>query len=301
VKYIFVVNGRSDKAHILPDLEAQLAGREVSYSLYVTTGIGDGTRYVRLYCEFHPGEEVCFVACGGSGTLNEVVSGIAGAGPEKSFAMLAYGAMNDFAKIWPGRNFRSVQAMLDGEERQVDLIRCNDDYSLNVVNIGFGAMVAFRANEYIEQGARDPYGRSVRRCILDSRFNRIRIWADGEKISRCMSLLCTISNGGWCGGKFHCAPRAKVDDGLMEVCLMHAVPLLSFMRIMPFYKSGRHLEAKHCMRHIAYRRARKVVIESASLQYVSLDGEIIAGTHLELEIMEKALRMRVPKIEEASV
>lgn len=298
MKYIFVVNGRFDKAHILPDLEAQLSGREVSYSIYVTTGIGDATRYVRMYSEFHSGEEVCFVACGGSGTMNEVASALVGAGPEKRFAFLAYGTTNDFTKIWPGRNFTSLEALLDGEERQVDIIRCNDDYSLNVSNIGFDAMVAYRANEFIELGWSNPYGRSVLASMLGSRFNYFHVWADGEKISRCLTMLCTVSNGGWCGGEFHCAPRAVVDDGLMEVCLIRSMPLLLFLTILPLYRSGRHLDSKRCMRHMAYRRAKRVIVESPKMMYVSLDGEITAATRFEFEILEKAVRMRLPRLEE---
>ena len=301
MKYIFVVNGRFDKAHILPDLEAQLAGREVSYTVYVTTGIGDATRYVRIYCEFHSGEEVCFVACGGSGTLNEVVSGIVGAVPEKRVAFLAYGTTNDFTKIWPGRNFTSLQDLLDGEERLVDIVRCNDDFSLNVANIGFDAMVAYRANEFIEEGRSNPYGRSVLASMLGSRVNYFHVGADGEKISRFLTMLCTISNGGWCGGEFHCAPRAKVDDGLMEVCLIRSLPLLMFLTILPLYRTGRHLDSKRCMRHMEYRQAKKVVVESPKMMYVSLDGEITAAARFEFEILEKAVRLRLPRLEEEAV
>lgn len=298
MKYLFVVNGRFDKAHILPDLKAQLAGREVSYSIYVTTGLGDATRYVRLYCEFHPGEEVCFVACGGSGTVNEVVSGIVGAGPEKSFAILAYGTTNDFIKCWPGRCFTSLQDLLEGEEKQVDLIRCNDDYSLNVTNIGFDAMVAYRANVNIEEGRRNPYGRSVLASMLGSRYNRLKIWADGEKISGCLTMLCTVSNGRVCGGEFCCAPRAKVDDGLMEVCLVRSLPLLFFLTILPLYRSGRHLDSKRCMRHMVYRQAKKVVVECPNMFFAALDGEITAATRLEFDMLERAVRLRLPRLRE---
>ncbi len=298
MKYIFVVNGRFDKAHILPDLEAQLAGREVSYSIYVSTGIGDATRYVRMYCEFHPGEEVCFVACGGSGTVNEVVSGIVGAGPEKSLAIMAYGTTNDFTKCWPGRNFTSLQDLLEGEERRVDLVRCNDDYSLNVANIGFDAMVAYRANENIELGRSNPYGRSVFVSMLRSRYNHFKVWADGEKISPCLTMLCNVSNGRCCGGEFYCAPRAKVDDGLMEVCLIHSMPLPLFLRILPLYRSGRHLDSQRCMRHMKYRQAKKVVVESRRLLFVSLDGEITAARRFEFTILEKAVRLHLPKLQE---
>ena len=114
-------------------------------------------------------------------------------------------------------------------------------------------------------------------------------------------MLCTISNGGWCGGEFHCAPRAKVDDGLMEVCLIRSLPLLMFLTILPLYRTGRHLDSKRCMRHMEYRQAKKVVVESPKMMYVSLDGEITAAARFEFEILEKAVRLRLPRLEEEAV
>ena len=74
--YIFIVNGREDKGHILEDLNRQIqeVGVGLDYEIYRTRGVGDGTRFVRIYCDLHPAAKVCFVACGGSGTMNEVAS-----------------------------------------------------------------------------------------------------------------------------------------------------------------------------------------------------------------------------------
>ncbi|MBP5210501.1 MAG: hypothetical protein J6Z27_01510, partial [Bacteroidales bacterium] len=100
MRYIFVVNGRRDKSHIMPDLQKQIEEVTIDHIIYETKGVGDGTRYVRLYCEFHDKEEICFVACGGSGTTNEVAAGIIGF-ENKYMAILSYGTSNDFIKYYP--------------------------------------------------------------------------------------------------------------------------------------------------------------------------------------------------------
>ena len=106
--YIFIINARSDKAAIAADVERQIQESKLGldYEIYLTRGIGDGTRFVKIYCDLHPNAKVCFVACGGTGTLNEVVSGMVGS-HDKQLALLAYGSTNDFTKCFPDRDFTS--------------------------------------------------------------------------------------------------------------------------------------------------------------------------------------------------
>ena len=103
--YIFIINARSDKANIAADVERQIQESRLGldYEIYLTRGIGDGTRFVKIYCDLHPNAKVCFVACGGTGTLNEVVSGMVGS-HDKQLALLAYGSTNDFTKCFPDRD-----------------------------------------------------------------------------------------------------------------------------------------------------------------------------------------------------
>ena len=78
MKYIYIINGRADKIPQYQELYDQLKEISHPYEIYTTIGEGDATRYVRLYCDLHPEEEVCFVACGGNGIINGVASGLVG-------------------------------------------------------------------------------------------------------------------------------------------------------------------------------------------------------------------------------
>lgn len=294
--YIFVINGRADKRDTIDaELDKQLAGAQFKYDVYHTTGVGDGIRYVRIYCDLHPDEKVCFVACGGSGTVNEVASGIVGF-PNKSMAIMAYEGTNDFIKCYPGRDFRSLDGILDGETVKVDIIRANDNYSLNVINVGFDAMVAHQANSMIIDGIEQnvAYRKSVVRSILGHRVNHIRVKADGQMLNRRTLLLCNIANGRWCGGQFMCAPRAVVDDGLIDVCLLKTCSLFSFLRILKPYERGEHLDNRFCRRHLKYCRARHIKLSSNRLIYLCLDGEITASTQFDIDILPKAITLVLP-------
>lgn len=297
MKYIFVINNRLDKDnHISDDLKRQLTGKDIIYDIYRTEGVGDGIRFVRIYSDLHQNEEVCFVACGGSGTANEVASGIIGF-KNKSMALLAYGSTNDFTKNYPERDFHSVDKILEGDKVQIDIIKANDNYSINVINIGFDGVCSFKGNTYIEQGMDGvkAFKRAVFASILTARYNSIKIVADGKQLNRKKMLLCAVGNGIWCGGQYRCAPYAVLDDGLMEVCLFKTCSLLTLLIMMKYYEKGEHLTNSFCKKRLIYCRAKHLQVTSKSLIYSGLDGETIPSCNFEIDVLPKALNLILPK------
>lgn len=310
MKYIYIINGRADKASQYQDFFDQLKENPHQHEVYTTLGEGDATRYVRLYCDLHPEEEICFVASGGNGIINGVASGLVGymnsddpiarQCTNKTMAILYFGgATEDFIINFPGRNFRSVRAMLDGIVTPTDIIQVNDSYCLNVCNIGFNSKVASRANELVAKGksAHEAYTRGVINAILTSRYNRIKITADGGRIARGPMVLCTVANGRRVGGEFNCAPDAKVDDGLIDVCYFRAMSLLRLLMLIPLYRSGHHIGSRIGRGKVLYRQAREVEVSSKDLIDIYIDGEQLPGSRFHLKMLPGALPLRLPKQE----
>ena len=338
MKYIYIVNGRADKVPQYSEFYAQLKEVPHTYEVYTTLGEGDATRYVRLYCDLHPEEEVCFVACGGNGIINGVASGLMGyleyvkeggcgenaAGVQanvnsvgsvleyrkeggcgenaagvhggKTMAILYFaGATEDFIINFPSRNFRSVKEMLAGAVTPTDIIKVNDSYCLNVCNMGFNSRVASRANELVAKGksAHEAYIRGVINAFLTSRFNRIRVTVDGERIARGLMVLCTVANGRRVGGEFNCAPTAKTDDGLIDVCYFRAMSLVRLLMLFPLYRSGQHIGSRPGRGKVLYRQCREVVVSSRDIIDIYLDGELLPGSHFEMKILPGALPLRL--------
>lgn len=108
------------------------------------------------------------------------------------------------------------------------------------------------------------------------------------------ALLCTVANGKFVGSAFQCAPRAKTDDGLMEVCLVKPVSRLRFLRVKKYYERGEHLDID-CMKDmIVYKRAKKVEIIAPEGFCYTVDGELIYDTHLTVEILPGVLNFVCP-------
>jgi Sphingosine kinase and enzymes related to eukaryotic diacylglycerol kinase len=291
--YIFVVNGRPNKVGMLDEIKPQFEGLDFEYEIYITEGEGDATRFVNLHCDLNPKTEECFVACGGAGTANEVATALVNR-ENKYLALLSYTGTNDFTKCYPDRNFQSVKAILEGERTKIDVIRANDNYSINLINVGMDAMVAYYGDRFSKEGVENYYQKGLVRAVLFHRVNNIQVVADGKRINRKAMLLATIANGKYCGGEFCAAPRAVVDDGWMEVCVFRIMSLAEFSHIIKCYRKGTHLEDNFCKRYIKYCRAKHVELISKDLMYIGLDGEIVASSHFKIDILEKSLNIILP-------
>ena len=299
MRHIFIVNPRSGHQDATPVIHKALSELNPSepYEIYVTSAPGDATQYVRTRCQADT-SPLRFYACGGDGTLNEVINGAAGF-DHAAVGCYPCGSGNDFIKYFGGRKFfTDLGALMSGHEQRVDMIRVNDRYAINVVNMGFEAKTAARMIRFrhlpLMHGYRAYYGAIVL-TLIDGVRHRCKIAVDGETMMDGNILLCTLANGDYVGGSFRCAPRAKTDDGLMEVCLIKPISRLRFVKILTPYTNGQHLDDEKLKDIVVYRQARKVEVEAPEGFAYSLDGEIIYESHFTVEVAEKALDFAVPE------
>lgn len=296
--YYFIINGREDiRARADAFLDAQLGQYDIDCRKYYTEGVGDGTRMVRMYCDLYPRDEVCFVACGGSGTVNEVASGIAGS-TGKSMAILAFGETNDAIKYWPDRNFNDLGRILDGEHAKVDLIKAGNSYCFNVINVGFDAMVAYDALRLMDRGlpAVKAYRRAVITGLFRYRTNGISATVDGVHFAKRHVMMCPMGNGQWCGGQFHCLPGAVNDDGLIDILVVKRMSLLTCLIFFASYLKGEHLQNKFVRKRCKLLRARSVKLMSKDLIYLCIDGEITASRAFDIDMLPGEINLIVPAL-----
>lgn len=293
--YIFVVNGRKDKEYVFEDLARQLTSVTIDYEIYRTKSEGDATRFVRIYCDFHHDDEVCFVACGGTGTLNEVVNGVIGS-LNKRVGHLAYGSGINFARHFPNRNFHSLSDLINGDTLLSDVIKCNNDYAINVVNMGFDSMSAFYGAQYALKGVSKPYLRGTVRAVLFSRFNWFKIVVDGVKLSCGPTMFCNIANASNYGEDYKCAPLAQIDDGHLDVTVARSVSLLEVAFMFNIFKAGRHISNAFCRRRMKFRNARHIEVSSKELIFLCLDGETVASRRFVIDILDKAVTLQLPPV-----
>lgn len=303
MKHIFVVNpcagGRDSSAQITE----QLRNISVATEVYVTRGPQDATRYVATRCREAGGEALRFYACGGDGTLNEVVSGVMAAeSGERHVEVACYpcGSGNDYVKNWPGVDFGNLQALIAGSAVSVDLLRIGDRYCVNVMNYGFEAEVC-RTMEHVRRwpllGGRMAYVTGIVHCLLHKRHNPCRIMVDGEAWHSGDMLLGSAACGRYVGGGYQCAPRAVVDDGWLEAQCIEALSVARFLKAIGPYQRGEHLDRVDLHDVVHHRRARRMVFEADREFSVVVDGELLSGRRFEAVLLPRALSFVIPNPE----
>ena len=298
MKHIFIVNPKSGKCDNSEYIKSQLEGSGFDFEVYTTKAPLDAVEFIKQWCTSND-EEVRFYACGGDGTLNEVVNG-AVLFPNASVSCYPCGSGNDFVKYYGGKeNFSDITELCRSENHTIDLIRVNDKvYSANVVNFGFDACAA-RTMDKVRKapiiGGRNAYATGVAAALVKAMKNHAKIIADGETICADKFMLCTVANGKYVGGSYQCAPRSLIDDGLLEVCMVKPISYLKFAKLIKPYSKGMHLDDPMFNDIVVYRRCRTVEIHVDMGFAVSVDGEIYEGEQFKIEAVPSALRFGVPQ------
>ena len=300
MKHIFIYNpaaGRSDNAigHLTSNLKRY--DGLITYEIYHTTEPGDATAYVRARCKAEPEEMLRFYACGGDGTANEVLHGIIGQ-PNASMTIFPCGSGNDFVKYYGGaKRFLDIDALINGVETPIDVMRIGDRYSLNVTNFGFDTAVA-RTMEKVRRkkiiGGKHAYTTGILAALAKAMKNDCTVFVDGEQINDGKMLLCTVANGSHVGGAFKCAPKSDNTDGLLEVCLVSPISRFTFIKLVNVYKQGTHLDDDRFEKIITYRRGKSVRVCAPEGFAYTLDGEIVEQNEFTIENCPAAIRFAVP-------
>lgn len=299
MKYVFIINPRAGESDNEETIRREAEATGCDCEFYVTKAVGDATEFVRNWCKENKGEAVRFIACGGDGTINEVFNGAVG---QENVSVTCYpcGSGNDFIKTFGGaEKFLDIAKLVSAPVRKLDLLKVGDRYSDNVVNFGFDTTVAITVNtdrDKTGHGSKSSYTKGIVKALLTSMNNSCSVVADGEDINPDgKMLLCTLSNCQYVGGSFKCAPRAKSDDGLIEICLVKPISRLRFVKLLPIYTNGQHLDDESLRDILVYRQAKKIEVTAPEGFAFSLDGEIIYSTHFTVEIVPAALDLAVPE------
>lgn len=301
MKHIFIINpaaGKVDSTELIREKLSEI-GDQYDCECYITRSPGDATQYIRTWCTEHPSERVRFYACGGDGTLNEVVNGVVGF-DHASVACYPCGSGDDFIKYYGGHDkFTDIRKLLCAPEEKIDLLSVNGRYSVNITNFGFDTTVAktmIRVKRKKIIGGKNAYTTGVLVGLLRAMKNRCTVTADGEVLNpKGTMLLCTLANGCYVGGSFYCAPLSNNRDGKMEVTLFRPLSRFTFVKLISAYTNGTHLSDARFAKYITYRQAEKVTIDAPEGFSLSLDGEIVDGTHFEVSVLKQALRFAVPE------
>lgn len=234
------------------------------------------------------------VAVGGDGTVHEVVNGLmraAAGGPSVPLGIVGVGSGNDFAKLAgvPDDAAAAVRRMTEAEPRAVDVGRVGDEWFSNGVGIGLDARVAIEVDRRRRFRGLAMYLHALARVLRTFHPPHMTVELDGERVAEGPMTLVTIGNGGRHGGGFWICPDARIDDGVLDMCVCTGLGTLGILWFLPQVMRGAHTGAR-CVR---MHRGTRVRVTSPDPLPVHADGEIIADDAREVIIELHPGRLRV--------
>lgn len=296
MKHLFIINpaaGKTDRTQALSaELRQLCATRGLDYAIRVSQRPGDCTEITRQAAQ--RGEPCRVYACGGDGTLNEIVCGAAGA---DNLAVTHYpcGSGNDFIKNFDDPEaFFDPARLLDAEEALLDLIQVGPDYCLSICSIGIDARIGTSIQGYKRLpliSGNGAYNLSTMVNLVKGIHHHYRIELDGRTFDDRFTLIC-VCNGRFYGGGYQPVPEAMPDDGRLEVLLVSKVSRLQVAGMIGKYKAGRYAEFPALFRHFSTQR---LVVHCDREEVVNLDGEARFGKDVEIRLSDRKLRFFYPK------
>ncbi|MBQ7330112.1 MAG: YegS/Rv2252/BmrU family lipid kinase, partial [Oscillospiraceae bacterium] len=294
MKHLFIINpaaGSRDRTAVYSEQIHKLC-KGLDYAIEVSGAPGQCREIARKAAQ--SGEEIRIYSCGGDGTMNEIVSGVAGY-PNVAVTMYSGGSGNDFARVFDDPDaFRDLERLLDAEEVTFDLIRCNDDYSLNICSVGFDARIGTDVANY----KRLPLLSGFRAYAASAVVNTIRgvkehyvVEIDGERIDDEFTLICAC-NGRYYGGGFNPVPEADPADGKLEVLLVKGVSRLQVAKVIGVYKNGKYATLPQLVRRVTTDRVKIYCDKPSPL---NLDGELRVSDVADIRLAEEKIRFFYPK------
>ena len=239
-----------------------------------------------------------FIAVGGDGTSYEVVNGLfpqAATGQRPTLAFLPLGTGNSFLRDFSDQGIEfAIESILAQRSRPCDVLRLRHRtgiiHYINLLSVGFAADVAtLRARRFSDWGELG-YLSSI--FLTLARFKRrpfpVRVEGEAE-FDRRRCLFLTFNNSKYTGGSMMIAPKAKVDDGLIEYVRWGPIGRLGLIRNLPGLYDGTHIQH----RLAECKSVKRIEFDLDSPVDVMVDGEALTLHCEELDVLPGALNVAV--------
>ncbi|MEC8890997.1 MAG: diacylglycerol kinase family protein [Chloroflexota bacterium] len=239
------IAGDGKSGELSNKLVEALSRLQVSSTLKTALSAGESEELARL--AIVEGSDV-IVACGGDGTVHEIINGIKpcpGSKVSPLLAVLPAGRCNDFSTslLLPDSPVELAAAIKSGHTKKIDLGKVGETFFATVATLGFDSEVA----EYVDSGATPfflsgilsyLYGLLIK--LPKYQFPEVRIRTDSSMF-RGSILLSAVGNTDRYGGGFLICPGAKIDDGLLHLCIVRQIPRLEVLKVLPKVFFGQHV------------------------------------------------------------
>lgn len=301
IKHYFIVNptaGKGLKSNFVKDTIIPACEKKgIEYEIYYTKAPGDGMEFVDKTAS--DGKPARFYACGGDGTLYEVVNGAYGHA-NAQVAVVPLGSGNDWTRLFGDLDiYYDIEGQIDGTAIPIDCIKAGNEIAISQASMGFDAdacAVQGQMKKLPGVAGHLSYTFGGLYCMFTKVKNYYDIDIDGQKVEGPF-VFAVGCNSRWYGSGIKVAPFAMPDDHELDFVLMKKkMPWILMFFVMMFdwqNNEDTHVHYKNC----EYIRGKKMTIHDRKERnnYTNIDGECHRTNDLTIEVIPDGLTFVVPQ------
>jgi lipid kinase YegS len=283
-----ILNGKVAGSDALRNAIVQQRAAGHRIKVRVTKKRGDARRFVA-----EAGEADLLISAGGDGTLNEVVHGLMDLSKvvRPALGVVPLGTANDFATGCgiPRDPEKALALCMEGQEVPIDIGKANDHWFLNAASGGFGAEVTATTSPELKR-LLGSAAYTVMGAILATNVHHYhgRLTLPDREITG-SGPVAVVGNGRQTGGGVQVAPRARIDDGLLDVLVVRQIPAIALLTAVRELQ-----ELSPDGEYISYWQTPWAEVYSEETIPVNLDGEPVRFSSVRYEAVPTAIRLIVP-------
>lgn len=275
-------------AKIKAAISEVLTNTPLVYDMVLTEKARDASR---LAAEAVANHYSLVVAVGGDGTVNEVATSLVNT--SCCLGIIPTGSGNGLARELdlPRDPAAALRALLGGDTLEIDVGVMARRYFFITSGVGFDARISkvFNARGSGRRGLMS-YISVTTREIFHYVPDSVTVRANGREFSF-RPLILTFSNTRQYGNGAIIAPGAKLNDGLLDVCMIPPLHPFRCLLHLPKLFSGKVNKVPGFF----HTRAETIEIERAGAGTAQVDGETFeAESSITVSILPRSLRVRCP-------
>ncbi|MCH5583680.1 diacylglycerol kinase family lipid kinase [Shimazuella sp. AN120528] len=286
--YLFIVNphaGRGKGLATWKQVELLLQQTKVEHQVLFTRHKGEAIELAKNASL--KGIWTAVVAVGGDGTVHEVANGLYGT--DIPLGYIPAGTGNDFAREWhiPFDPLLAWNRIVQHEVKKTDVLMEKDRVMLCYISAGFDGYVSRRVDASSWKKLLGKASYFVGALLSLRRFKpfTLKLRLDETDYDFEDVWLVTLSNGKSLGGGMRITPHANAEDGQMDICIVHKLKKLSFLKIFPKVYTGKHVGHSA----VTFLRGKQAVVRTTPNMWAFADGEEIGDHPLDVSIISQGL------------
>lgn len=294
-KYFIIYNPSSGKElaglKTFRVAETIMERKDIEFTFFATKKKGDGEQAAIRGCAENYD---AIIACGGDGTVHEVVNGIMKSSCKTKLAIMPAGTVNDFAaQLKIPKTYSSFASLLLKENyKTMDVGKINDDYFVNVV--GGGAFMNIPHDVTIEaktilgkyayyfKAAIDVPGQLMKTYDISYEIDEVKYNIN--------TLLFLVINSTGAGGFKKLCPKATINDGLLDIIIFEKANNADLLQIFTRVFNGQHIT--HPKVH--YYQGKNIKINCEKNIPIDTDGDLGGYVPAEISSVHQAIDILVP-------